>query len=272
MALTKFLDPGRYLAFLQRRYALATYDFAAAQADEKRKFADLGLDMGAGLKRLNAILLPMSGKPFDHVTGTDSVHWLLFSCLSLTEWGCNVRDILEIGTFRGKTTVILKELFPAANIVTCDLPENDPILVNSYGRGSPEALAEYKATRDQRVRRSGVRFIEKNSFFLPSEAPGPYDLIWMDAGHLYPEVAWDMCNSWHLCKAGGRILCDDIYFHPHSNDSYASKVGHDVIEYLIARTGAHVCYFLKRENPEWSALAQKRKYVAVLRKPSGNDA
>lgn len=268
MALTKYLDPARYLAFVQRRYALANYDLTEVQAEEQRKFRALGLDMKAGRERLDAVLLPLSGKRFDHVAGTDSVHWLLFACLSLTDWGRQVRDILEIGTFRGKTTVILKDLFPQASIVTCDLPQNDPILQNSYGRGDPVALAEYKATRDKRVQQPGIRFIEKNSFFLPAEAPGPYDLIWMDAGHLYPEVAWDMCNAWHMCRPGGKILCDDIYLHPMGGDGvYGSPAGFSVIDYVGKRTNAQPVHFLKRENPIWSALERERKFVSMLSKP-----
>lgn len=266
MAMPKYIDPARYAAFLRRRKALANYDLAAVQAQERAKFSAAGLDPEAGRKQLDAVLLSLSGQRFDHVGGTDSVHWLLFACLSLTDWGNNVRDILEIGTFRGKTTVILKALFPRAQIVTCDLPDDDPILASSYRRDDPATLAEYKQMRDSRVNQDGIRFVQVNSFFLPQAAPGPYDLVWMDGGHLYPEVAWDMCNAWHMCRPGGLILCDDVYCDPKGGDAYASAAGLDVINYLATRTGADVVHFIKRENPEWAADLRQRKYVSMLHK------
>jgi predicted O-methyltransferase YrrM len=268
MALPKYLDPSRYAAFLRRRNALASYDLPTVQQQERQKFVGAGLDPDAGRDRLNNVLLDLSGKPFDHVGGTDSVHWLLFACLSLTDWGKGVRDILEIGTFRGKTTVVLKALFSEARIVTCDLPDADPILASSYRRNDPAALAEYKQTRDSRVKQDGIRFVEANSFFLPERAPGPYDLIWMDGGHLYPEVAWDMCNAWHMCRPGGLILCDDVYTDPKGGDGiYGSTAGFTVLEYVSRRTGAQPTHYLKRENPVWSAVPSERKFVSTIRKP-----
>lgn len=267
MGFSKYLDPRRYLAYLARRQALVRYDLASVRAEEKLKFEALGLDAELGLQRLNDVLVPLQGKPFDYLKGTDSVHWLLFSCLSLTEWGANVRNILEIGTFRGKTAVILKTLFSEATVVTCDLPEHDPILGSSYRRDNPEGLREYKQVRDGRVTQPGIRFVESNSFFLPAVAPGPYDLIWMDGGHLYPEVAWDMCNAWHMCRPGGMILCDDIYTDPKGRDAYGSYAGYEVIDYLAQRLDVSPTHFLKRESPEWSALPRQRKFVSLLKKP-----
>lgn len=273
MQLPKYLDPARYAAHLRRRLAIARYDLPGIQREERDKFAASGLDVDRGREKLDDILTVMSSSRFDHLTGTDSVHWLLCSCLSLTDWGNGVKDILEIGTFRGKTTTILSKLFPQANIVTCDLPEDDPILRSTYHRDNVAALREYQEMRDSRVKVDGIRFVEKNSFFLPSVAPGPYDLIWMDGGHLYPEVAWDMCNAWHMCRPGGMIMCDDVFTHPKGGDGvYGNLDAHSVIEYLRTRVDADICYFLKRENPEWSADIRNRKFVAKIVKPAeGSD-
>ena len=269
MKLPKYLDPARYAARFRHHVATKTYNLPEIQEEELKKFSEAGLDVAAGRERLDEILLDISGRKFDHIDGTDSVHWLLFSCLSLTDWGRNVRNILEIGTFRGKTTSILKQLFPNAEVVTCDLPEDDPILQSSYRRGDAAALEEYKTVRDSRVCVPGIKFVEQNSFFLPAAAPGPYDLIWMDGGHLYPEVAWDMCNAWHMCKPGGIIMCDDVFTHPNAGDGvYGNLDSHSVIEYLRVRVAADIRYFLKRENPQWSADEKNRKFVARIVKPA----
>ncbi|MBO6675215.1 MAG: class I SAM-dependent methyltransferase [Rhizobiales bacterium] len=268
MKLTNYLDPRRYWVALRQQIARLRYDLPTHQAEEKAKFSALGFDIDAGRAQLNTALAAIESEPYDDVTGTDSVHWLLFAALSLTPRGQTVRNILEIGTFRGKTTLLLKALFPAAQIVTCDLPDDDPILTSSYRRDTAEALAEYKSVRDQRVGRPGITFVEANSFFLPEKTTGPYDLIWMDGGHLYPEVAWDFCNSWHMCRPGGIIMCDDVIPNPRGAVSYAADESHRVISYAASRTGVAPLYFLKRLNPQWSADPVTRKFVAWLEKPT----
>lgn len=268
MKLPKYLDFQRYCIAFRRKMAQMRYDLPTHRAKEEAKFSAIGLDVDAGCVRLNDALAEISSQPYDDVTGTDSIHWLLFASFSLTPRGQAVRDILEIGTFRGKTTLLLKTLFPEAQIVTCDLPDDDPILTSSYRRDTPQALAEYKNVRNRRVERPGITFVEANSFFLPEKVSGPYDLIWMDGGHVYPEVAWDFCNSWHMCRPGGIIMCDDIIPDPRGAVSYAADESHRVISYAASRTGIAPIYFLKRLNPHWSADPVTRKFVAWLEKPS----
>lgn len=247
---------------------VSRYNGAAAQKEEQAAFAAAGFDFVAGRTRLDAILSEIGSQPFNHQTGTDSVHWLLFACLSLTDAGRSIRDILEIGTFRGKTSVILKGLFPQAHVVTCDLPPDDPILRSSYGRDDPALMREYQERRDANVSRDGITLVEANSFFLPGRAPGPYDLIWVDGGHVFPEIAWDTCNAWHMCRPGGMIMFDDIYTHPKGGDGvYGSIDAYQTIEYVAARSNIKPRYFLKRQNPVWSADERQRKYVALVQKP-----
>ena len=267
MILAKYFDPQRYARRLRRMRALKSYDLPRIEAEEAAKFRALGLDPVAARPHLDAALRSIGSAPYDDLNGTDSIHWLVFAALSLSPRADTIRDILEIGTFRGKTALLLKTLFPRAQVTTLDLPTSDPIMKQTYRRDTPEQLAEYRATRDGRVNRDGITFIEANSFFLPERAPGPYDLIWMDGGHLFPEVAWDFCNSWHACRSGGLLLCDDVIPDSRGRDAYASDESHKVISYLAARTGITPTFLLKRRNPAWSADPVTRKFVAVLERP-----
>lgn len=249
---------------------MACYNAEPVQADELRKFADAGLDVGAGRERLNSALVEISGKHFDHVTGTDSVHWLIFACLSLTAWGKGIRDILEVGTFRGKTTLLLSKLFPDALVVTYDLPADDPVMRQTYRRDDPTRLSEHVQRRSANIVAARAQFIEANSFFLPVRTPGPYDLVWVDGAHTYPEIAWDICNAYNCCRPGGIVMCDDVFMHPGGGDGiYGNGDSYEVLRYLEHRFAIPAQYFLKRENPEWSAYPRDRKFVAVLRKAAG---
>ena len=267
VTIAKFFDPNRYARRVRKMRSLRNYDLARLEAEEAKKFRTLGLDPITARSHLDDALRSIGSGPYDDLNGTGSVHWLVFAALSLSTHAAEIRDILEIGTFRGKTALLLKTLFPKAHIVTVDLPTSDPIMQLTYRRDTAEQLAEYRAARDARVNRDGITFIEANSFHLPELAPGPFDLVWMDGGHLFPEVAWDLCNTWHACRSGGIIMCDDIIPDHRGGNSYASDEGHKVISYVAERTGVEPVYLLKRRNPDWSADPTTRKFVAVLRRP-----
>jgi hypothetical protein len=158
-------------------------------------------------------------------------------------------------------------IFPSAEIVTVDLPDDDPIFSTSYQREDPEYLREFKANQEKNLQGDRIEFVKKNSFFLPTMVHRKFDLIWIDGGHLYPEISWDICNAYHLCNPGGWIMCDDVMLNRNGyRDGYVSPDSHEILEYVRDRTNEEVVYFLKRETPKSSANPRKRKHVAILRK------
>lgn len=271
-AIEHSLEPSFAMSFLTRArdrlerglYAKG-WNAAAVSAGEAGKFGRCGLDYEGSYDRLNDVLKAGGKRPFDHRSGTDSVHWLLFAAISLS--GRPIRRILEIGTFRGKTAWLLARLFSQASITTVDLPEHDPILRATYGREKGEAYREYLEKRAEHLADPRIELIELNSFFLPEKVSPGFDLLWMDGGHNWPEVGWDLCNAWHLARSGGIIMCDDVMTDPRAGDSFGRDQSHRAIAYLADRAGIEPVYFLKRENPAWSAMPHKRKFVAYFEKP-----
>jgi len=116
----------------------------------------------------------------------------------------NINNILEIGTGLGVITDILSILFQDAMIYTIDLPESDKDYQKLAIRKNKDI--EFK----KNIANKNIKFIEKNSFFLPSlDIPDSYDLIWVDGGHQYPAVAWDIMYSYNHLKPGGFIFMHD---------------------------------------------------------------
>jgi len=260
----KYLNPKRYYRRAAKIvYETILHDAREIELAEHAKFDALGLDAKAALGRLNEILREVNGRGFDFQN--DSIHWLLFAALSLKLPG--VKRILELGTFDGEFTHILARLFPSAEIVTIDLPEGDPLLRDLYDRKDDADYLAYKKKRADRLQRPNVKTIEVNSFFLLDRIQGSFDLIWVDAGHLYPEVAWDTANAYHLCKPGGWMLCDDIIpSKKFYKDAYVSTEAWEVLQYLAERTPVLMTLFLKRRLPELYRKWQTRKYVAAVNK------
>lgn len=270
---SKYLSPSKYVARLRSYVDIAHRTFYSnfvhngAQLNEleDQKFANASLDMRKAQSVLNAILQETRGRDFDF--NNDSIHWLVFSALSLSS--TKVLNILEIGTFEGEFTAILAGLFPDATITTVDLPASDPLLRDFYNREDDSAFLKYKNIQKTNLSGKNIKLVETNSMFLLNKVSEKFDLIWVDGGHLYPEVAWDLCNAYYLCRNGGAVLCDDVIpLNVLYKDRYVSTESFEVLEYLKARESIELELFLKRRDPLLFARKKSRKYISYLKKPS----
>ena len=192
----------------------------------------------------NVTLLPHLGIPgtfHEDMCENASQHWLALAAIAPEK----VRRILEIGTFSGDTSAFLSALFPHAQIVTCDLPDDSPRYIASYGRQNAEKKLALEKKRQQNLAAENITFIQKNSFLLPGYISGPFDIIWMDGGHTYPDVAFDLCNAWHMLADDGILLCDDIYI-PQQSDAAKNYDSYHVFAPLIQDNIIDVNYMAKR--------------------------
>lgn len=261
------LHPVRLYRQLLRRWRIRSYRRDVAVAEERSKLEQVGLLYDRGLARLNQALAALDRPPYD--PDRDSVHWLICACLSLETDAPN--GILELGTFDGNFTAILAALFPASRIVTVDLPESDPILRSTYERRTEAEYEAYRQRRTRNIAHGNVTAIERNSLFLLDAVTGPFDIVWVDAGHLFPAVAWDIANALHLCAPGGVILCDDVVLHEsaYSTSGLVNSDSYRVLSYLAPRIDAPITYFRKRWSARRSGDPATCKYVSFLRKPQG---
>ncbi len=267
----KYLNPSKYynkIIYYLARYKQfqfeKKYDVHSFQKQEIRKFEKFNWNYQLAREKLDDVLVKKSHQKFDELLcGMASVHWILFSAISLN---FNPKKILEIGTFDGQTTSLLSDLFPDSTIFTVELPDNDPIF-KQYGREDLDKRSEFYRKQEINLNHKNIEAMKINSFFLPEKLNDKFDLIWIDGGHLYPEIAWDICNAYHAINDKGYILVDDVIMDLQGyRDDYVSPDSYSVIEYIKQRTNVEVTYFLKRLSPKWSADSSKRKFVAVLQK------
>jgi len=256
---------GQALTKLRGRITRARYAHRYSEAEQiaavRASLTGAGFDCTAGQLRLDDVLVRMRGRPFDFAR--DSIHWLVFACLR--ECTVGPLRILELGTFDGEFTAILSRLFTDGEIITLDLPESDPILRRTYRREDDEAYRTFVSKRDANVSAPNVCWLQINSVFLLDHVQGTFDLVWVDAGHLYPEVAWDLAHAHHICRPGGRVLCDDVI--PDKDGQVTDYVSPDsfrVLSYLAERTGEPLTLFLKRCSFKHAGIARQRKFVAML--------
>jgi predicted O-methyltransferase YrrM len=115
-------------------------------------------------------------------------------------------DVLEVGTFYGGTLYhwLQNTARPGAKIVTVD----------SYAVSVDNRhLYDAWNVNDTRLIVLDADSHDPNTV-LAAEANGPYDFVFIDAGHYYKEVKRDWENYHPMVKPGGMICLHDILTHP----------------------------------------------------------
>ena len=129
---------------------------------------------------------------------------LCFSAVSLILK--NATNILEVGTGLGNITNLLAKLFPTAMIYTIDIPAHDKDYEELAWRNSEKNTMRFKIN----INRDNIKYIERNSFFLPSMGlPQEFDFIYVDGGHRYPVVAWDIMFAYNSLRPEGFAFFHD---------------------------------------------------------------
>lgn len=259
-----YIRKARYIACKMHQERLRkAYDKAFFVSETRKIYSSFGLDFDAAVIYRDELLTASPSLKLDKRTSCMSEHWTFFAALALAKQA-KINRILELGTYNAETTHYLSLLFPSAQIITIDLPDDSPVFINSYGRSEVEYRERFLQYRSALLKRENIQFVQLNSFMLPSLQLSPFDLIWVDAGHDYPEVGWDVCNAYHLLSVDGLMLCDDIYM-----DSEAPRNMLDSYHVLQALEKYGLCkpnYILKRFDVEWSADPKMRKYIAIIEK------
>ena len=149
------------------------------------------------------------------------------------------------------------------------MPEEDPILKKLYNRDSQKVLSEYLKKQKNNTAAENIKSIKKNTFFLLDkiDPKNKFDFIWVDGGHTYPDIAWDLSNSYFLLSENGILMSDDTILHKNKyNNGYVSTDSREVLNYIADRTKVFIFHFLKRLDPHLFSLKFSRKYVTVLKK------
>ena len=236
-----------------------------SRADREREqvgnFSARGLDRKAGIAAIDKALRDSGLGNFSEDDDMFSEHLVLLAALSATL--PDARNVMEIGTYDGRTALILSQLFPLATITTIDLPPTDPVYLSSY------EVARTKQFIDKRNevlgRNPRIRFIEANSLSLTND-PGSmgFDVVWVDGDHDFPVVGIDLANAVRLLRTGGHLMCDDVVTaKPSRSTTYLSDASH---RSLVALHGAGLIdeptYVYKRLGKRHQ---HPRKFVAIAK-------
>lgn len=261
---SKFNLPLRIYRKLWKLFAKYSGYSRISSLDQSRIFEEIGLNREDGLIKLNNILMKYFGTYYDENDGMYSEHLITLASISCINQSIN--NILEIGTYDGRTALILSKLFANADVLTIDLPLSDSMFETTYARkGKVNDFVKY---RDKNLQESKqIRFLETNSINL-TNSEEKFDLIWIDGAHGYPVVAMDIINSYRLSKEEGYVLIDDVWKKVDYSDKYYKSIAayESLSELQNAKMISNFYLIPKRLGGKFN-LSWEKKYVGVFQRP-----
>ena len=253
------LIPGKIFGKIQWLYAGFGYDESKYIEEQEERFSKLNLTFSGTQNELEQLYLSNNELKVE----MSSCHYNLFVALGKKY---KFDNILEIGTHSGAGATLLSILFPESKITTIDLPDDHPIFLKTYDRGSSSKRSEFIRKRDKLlIGKDNIKFIQINSLDLTFWSQS-FDLIWVDGAHGYPVVTIDIINSLRIISKNGFVVCDDVYKHVRKSDEmYSSTASYETIKELFSANLINYSLILKRTISPWGH-SSVRKYIAVLQK------
>ena len=253
--------PRRGFWFIIRKLIGWMRAFEVSIFEQEKNYIIVGLNRKDGLKKLDSVLQELFGKKYDERNGLFSEHLILLASFSVSN--ISINKILEIGTYDGRTALILSKLFPKSSILTIDLPASKYEFESTYNRD--KTANAFVMNRNKRIHDAfNADFKEMNSLGL-CNFEDSFDLIWIDGAHGYPVVAMDIINSFRLASDGGHVLIDDIWKSvPISDKMYKSISGFESLQSLVdAQLISSFSLFPKRLLGEFN-YPGKKKFVGLF--------
>lgn len=121
------------------------------------------------------------------------------------------RLVFEIGTYRGRTTRLLAECFPAATVHTLDLPPQRMVEGGCF-REPDATLIGSAFTAELSIRSRIVQHYGDSRTFDFSSFHRRVDLVFVDASHAYEAVLSDSRRAFDMLSDQAVVLWDD--YHP----------------------------------------------------------
>ena len=248
----------KFLIFLDYKFKF----FTVHPDTQNKLFNKVNLFRQEARENLEQILNNNLNMSYSEDNNMFSEHLILFSALSKRK---KIKNILEIGTFDGQTTLILKSLFEEAKITTIDLQDDDNFFIGTYNRR--EDVKHFVNTRNKRLNKiANIEFKQVNSLDLVNWDK-KFDMIWVDGAHGYPFIAIDIINAFRLSKSGGIVLIDDVWINAKSNDKFYKSNGayETLLEIKNSKLISDFVLFNKRLSGKYNIPGSK-KFIGYFEK------
>lgn len=112
--------------------------------------------------------------------------------------------IVEIGTYHGRSTIVLAKAAPTAEVITIDPFASEPDV-------GTQDLAVFEANLDRSGLRDRVHHVRESSVAALTAVPGEVDLLYIDGAHDLKTALPDIKNWGARVRDGGVMLIHDSF-------------------------------------------------------------
>lgn len=182
----------------------------------------------------------------EHIRGDTNPNNLI-TILKIAKW-LNPEKIVEIGTFRGRTTLAFSQNTLANKIITVDLPLEKKTLYPTYGtdeeylrKSNQSVLFDSSITQISQVFADCTNNEELLETLTTQLNGEKIDLTYIDAAHTFEGVIVPFKTILPMMREGGIIIFDD-----YMKSAFAPIT--EAISYL-ARVEGYVFYCISSPNP-----------------------
>ena len=109
-------------------------------------------------------------------------------------------NILEIGTFEGRSAAFFYKYLDVNKLVTVDLMKKDSIEYGNFEYNSKKFI------------NCDFYNLRSDIFFKETKLKQEFDIIYIDGSHFYADVLKDAISSYSILKSGGIIIFDDFLY------------------------------------------------------------
>ncbi len=141
--------------------------------------------------------------------------------------GLSHADILEIGSYEGRSALLWLDILPNAHI-TCV----DPFTGTAHGE-KYEALFDANTKYEQADRRI-VKVRARSDDYWSTRAWG-FNVVYIDGDHTAAAVTRDAWNAWRLLEPGGVMIFDDYEWQPDAGPDQTPRAAVDAFIQAHAR-------------------------------------
>jgi Methyltransferase domain len=129
----------------------------------------------------------------------------------LSPWRDKIFDILEIGSFEGRSAIFWMEFFPYAHLTCVDWfrgsIEHDNDTYKPMLSGLEDRFDANTAAYKDRITKMSMSSSEGLPILL--EQQHSFDLIYIDGSHEIPDVQQDTIACWKMLRPKGIVIWDD---------------------------------------------------------------
>ena len=118
----------------------------------------------------------------------------------------NIKDILEIGSYEGRSSIFFLKNFTGSNITCVDTWQGSDEH-NSFDFKEIENNFDHNTSNYQLKNLLIKEKMTSDNFFQKNQKN--FDLIYVDGDHSSHQVKIDINNSWNSLKPGGFLILDD---------------------------------------------------------------